>query len=144
MALPQNAKIEAAPNFLANLEAAHSFFAEQDAGTAERRLTGLKADLRKMLSVLMWSPAGGRPARFLTAKSVQAKLQAHAVQQLAEHLGLPSLREYVIGQHIVLYAHSNTHVVLLAIKHQRQLSYLNDSNTSASINLSPPSASASE
>lgn len=132
MALPQNAKVEAAPNFLANLEAIHVFFAAQDADSAETRLARLKADILQMLSVLAWSPASGRSARFLTAKTVQTKLKADAIQQLAEHAGLPSLREYVIGQHIVLYAHSNTHVALLAIKHQRQLAYLNDSKILAS------------
>ena len=46
-----------------------------------------------------------------------------AVQQLAAQAGLPSLREYVVSRHIVLYAHSDVEVVLLALKHQRQLTY---------------------
>ena len=123
MALPLHAKIEAAPNFLANLGAAHQFFQLQDADTADARLTKLKADLREMVAVLAWSPASGRPARFLSPKSAQAKLKTDAVLQLAEQAGLPALREYVVGQHIVLYAHSDTDVVLLALKHQRQLVY---------------------
>lgn len=80
----------------------------------------------KQSVVLAWSPAGGRIARFLTAKSVQAKLRAAAVRQLSEQSELPYLREYVVSQHIVLYAHSDTDVVLLAIKHQRQLGYANN------------------
>ena len=123
MALPLNAKVEAAPNFLANLDSAHQFFQVQDEASAESRLTKLKADLREMIAILAWSPASGRPARFLSAKSAQATLKANSVQQLAEQAGLPSLREYVVGQFIVLYAHSNTDVVLLALKHQRQLMY---------------------
>jgi hypothetical protein len=123
MALPLNAKVEAAPNFLANLDAAHQFFQVQDADTADTRLAKLKEDLREMIAILAWSPASGRPARFLSAKSAQATLKANAVQQLAEQAGLPHLREYVVGQHIVLYAHSDTDVVLLAVKHQRQLIY---------------------
>ena len=123
MALPLNAKVEAAPNFLANLDTAHQFFLLQDAGSADSRLTKLKADLREMIAILAWSPASGRPARFLSAKSAQATMKANAVQQLAEQAGLPSLRKYVVGQHIVLYAHSETDVVLLALKHQRQLMY---------------------
>jgi hypothetical protein len=124
MALPINAKVEAAPNFLANLDAAHQFFQAQDADSAESRLTKLKADLREMIAILAWSPASGRPARFLSAKSAQATLKANAVQQLAEQAGLASLREYVVGQQfIVLYAHSDAEVVLLALKHQRQLMY---------------------
>jgi hypothetical protein len=123
MALPLDAKVEAAPNFLANLDAAHQFFQVQDADTADTRLAKLKEDLREMIAILAWSPASGRPARFLSAKSAQATLKANAVQQLAEQAGLPHLREYVVGQHIVLYAHSDTDVVLLAVKHQRQLIY---------------------
>ena len=124
MALAINAKVEAAPNFLANLDAAHQFFQIQDAGSADSRLTKLKGDLRDMIAILAWSPASGRPARFLSAKSAQATLKANAVQQLAEQAGLPHLREYIVGQQfIVLYAHSETDVVLLALKHQRQLMY---------------------
>ena len=123
MALPNNAKVEATPNFLANLDAAHQFFLIQDADSAASRLTKLKEALREMIGILAWSPASGRSARFLSAKSAQAMMKAHAVQQLAEQAGLPHLREYVVGQHIVLYAHSETEVVLLAVKHQRQLMY---------------------
>jgi len=123
MALPPNAKVEAAPNFLANLEAAYRFFLTQDADSADARLARLKADLREMVVVLTWSPASGRPARFLAARSAQAALRADVVRQLAEQAGLPYLREYVVGQHIVLYGHSATDVVLLALKHQRQLGY---------------------
>ena len=90
---------------------------------ADARLTKLKADLREMVAVLAWSPASGRPARFLSPKSAQTKLRTNAVLQLAEQAGLPALREYVVGQHIVLYAHSESDAVLLALKHQRQLVY---------------------
>lgn len=127
MALPLNAKVEATPNFLANLDAAQQFFLAQDTGSADARLAKLKADLREMIAILAWSPASGRPARFLSAKSAQATLKANAVQQLAEQAGLPSLREYVVGQFIALYAHSDTDVVLLALKHQRQLMYSTES-----------------
>ena len=123
MALPLNAKVEAAPNFLANLDATHQFFMVQDAESADSRLTKLKANIREMVAILSWSPASGRPARFMAAKSAQATLKTNTVQQLAEQAGLPTLREYVVGQHIVLYAHSETEVVMLAIKHQRQLVY---------------------
>jgi hypothetical protein len=127
MALPLNAKVEAAPNFLVNLDAAHQFFLAQDADTADSRLTKLKADLRDMIAILTWSPASSRPALFLSAKSAQAMLKTNAVQQLAEQAGLPSLREYVVSQQfIVLYAHSDTDVLLLALKHQRQLMYSSD------------------
>lgn len=108
MALPVNAKVETAPNFLTNLAAAH---------------TKLKADLREMAAILAWSPGSGRPARFMSAKSAQARLKTAAIVQLAEQAGLHHLRKYIVDQHIVLYAHADNEVVLLAIKHQRQLVY---------------------
>jgi len=123
MALPANAKVEAAPNFLANLNAAHQFFLLQDATTAETRFSKLKTELREMIAILAWSPASGRPARFLTTQAAQTRLKLAAVEQLAAQAGLPVLREYVTGQYLVLYAHSDTEVVLLALKHQRELIY---------------------
>jgi hypothetical protein len=123
MPLPVHAQVSAAPNFVANLQEAHAFFVDQDAPTASDRLAKLKAELREATTMLAWSPACGRPARFLTAQSVQARIKAAAVLQLAAQAGLPHLREYVLAQHLVLYAHSETEVVVLALKHQRQLTY---------------------
>lgn len=123
MTLPATARVEAAPNFLDNLEETHAFFALQDAGSADTRLRRLKGDLREMVSILSWSPSSGRSARFLNGKSAQARLRTETVLHLAEQAGLPFLREYVLGQHVVLYAHSDLEVVLLALKHQRQLTY---------------------
>lgn len=123
MGLPENARVEATPNFLENVDAAHRFFVLQDTDRAASRLTKLKSELREMVSLLSWSPASGRPARFLAARSAQAQLKTDAVQRLAEQAGLPHLHEFIVNQHIVLYAHSESQVVLLAIKHQRQLVY---------------------
>lgn len=124
MTLPTHARVEAAPNFFSNLEVARLFFIEQDADSASERFSKLKAELREMVTVLSWSPASGHPARFFTARSAQARLRAQTVQQLAAQAGLPNLREYIVSRHIVLYAHAETEIVLLALKHQRQLTYL--------------------
>ena len=123
MQRPVNAQVSAAPNFETSLQAVHAFMVEQDAASAPARLTQLKRDLRDMKTLLAWSPASGRPARFLRPISAQASLRLAAVQQLAQSAGLPELREYVIGSHLVLYAHSDTEVVLLSLKHHRQLTY---------------------
>jgi hypothetical protein len=124
MTLPFRARVEAAPNFISNLKIAHQFFVEQDADSAPERYRKLKTELREMVTVLSWSPASGHPARFFTARSAQARLRTQTVQQLAAQAGLPNLREYIVNRHIVLYAHSEVEVVLLALKHQRQLTYL--------------------
>lgn len=123
MTLPQRAKVGAAPNFLANLEDARRFLIEQDETTAEARFRQLRGELREMVAMLAWAPGSGRPARFLSGRSVQARLRAERVRALAAQAGLPHLREFVVGRYIVLYAHSATELVLLALKHQRQLTY---------------------
>lgn len=123
MSLPTKASVEAAPNFLVTLNDAYAFFVDQDAESAPNRIASLKAVLHEMVRILGWSPASGRPARFLTSRSVQAQLRIKPVEELAAAVGLPNLREYVVGQHVVLYAHSDTEIVLLSIKHQRQLTY---------------------
>ena len=119
-----SAQVSAAPHFAEGLLAVHAFMVEQDAVSAPARLAQIKRDLREMKTLLAWSPASGRPARFLRPNSAQASLRLAAVQQLAQTAGLPHLREYVIGSHVVLYAHSDTEVVLLALKHHRQLTYI--------------------
>ena len=118
-----SAQVGAAPNFADCLLAAQAFMAEQDATSAPTRFAQLKRELREMKTLLAWSPASGRPARFLTPNSAQASLRLAAVEQLAQTAGLPHLREFVSGSFVVLYAHSENDVVLLSIKHHRQLSY---------------------
>lgn len=124
MTLPQRASVEAAPNFLANLEQARLFLVEQDEAGADARFRALRRALREMVAVLAWSPGSGRPARFLSGRSAQARLRVERVRALAAGAGLPDLREYVVERHVVLYAHSDSEVVLLALKHQRQLGYV--------------------
>lgn len=119
-----SAQVGAAPRFAASLQAVYAFMVEQDAASAPARLAQLKRDLREMKTLLAWFPASGRPARFLRPNTAQASLRLAAVQQLAQSAGLPHLREYVIGSHVVLYAHSDTEVVLLSLKHHRQLTYI--------------------
>lgn len=119
-----SAQVSAAPHFAECLLAVHAFMIEQDAAIPPARLVQIKRDLREMKTLLAWSPASGRPPRFLRPNSAQAILRLAAVQQLAQSAGLPHLREYVIGSYVVLYAHSDTEVVLLSLKHHRQLSYI--------------------
>ena len=121
---PVSAQVSAAPHFAGCLQAVNAFMVEQDAASASVRLALLKRELREMKTLLAWSPASGRPARFLRPNSAQASLRLAAVQQLAQSVGLPHLREYVIGSHVVLYAHSDTEVVLLSLKHHRQLTFI--------------------
>ncbi len=123
MSLPVNAKVRAVPNFLACLRAARAFLVQQDAGSAPARFEKLQADLVKARGLLAFAPTSGRPARFLDAKTGWGQFHAQQALQLARALGMTELRELVLDRHIVLYAHSERDVVLLCLRHERQLAY---------------------
>ena len=123
MSIPVHAKVRAVPNFLACLRAARGFMAEQDAASAPARFEKLQAELVKARGLLSFAPTSGRPARFLDAKTGWGSFQAQQAVQLAQALGMPELREVVLARHVVLYAHSDRDVLLLSLRHERQLGY---------------------
>jgi hypothetical protein len=123
VSIPVNAKVRAAPNFLACLRAARGFRVEQDAASAPGRFEKLQTELVKARDLLSFAPTSGRPARFLGAKTGWGKFQAHQAAQLARAIGMPDLRELVLARHVVLYAHSERDVLLLSLRHERQLGY---------------------
>lgn len=123
MSIPVNAKVRTVPNFLACLRAARRFMVEQDAASANARFEKLQAELVKARGLLSFAPTSGRPARFLDAKTGWGRFQTQQAVQLAQALGLPELREVVLWRHVLLYAHNDRVVVLLSLRHERQLGY---------------------
>src|SRR5205814_8092548 len=96
---------------------------EQDAASAPARFNKLQAELIKARGLLSFAPTSGRPARFLDAKTGWGQFQAQQALELARALGMPELRELVLARHVVLYAHSERDVLLLSMRHERQLGY---------------------
>jgi hypothetical protein len=123
VSVPVNAKVRAVANFLDSLRAARAFMVEQDAASAPARFKKLQSELVKARGLLSFSPTSGRPARFLDAKTGWGRFQAQQAVQLARSLGMPELRELVLARHILLYAHSERDVLLIALRHERQLGY---------------------
>ena len=123
MSIPVNAKVRAVPNFLVCLRTARGFMVEQDAASAPARFKKLQSELVKARGLLSFSPPSGRPARFLDAKTGWGRFHAQQAVQLARALGMPELRELVLARHVMLYAHSEHEVLLLALRHERQLGY---------------------
>jgi hypothetical protein len=123
VSVPVNARVRAVPNFLVCLRAARSFMDEQDAASASARFKKLQAEIAKARALVSFAPTSGRPARFLDAKSGWGQFQAEQARQLARALGQPELRELVLARHVVLYAHSKREVVLLSLRHERQLGH---------------------
>ena len=123
MSIPVNAKVRAVPNFVVCLRAARGFMVEQDAASAPARFKKLQSELVKARGLLSFSPPSGRPARFLDAKTGWGRFHAQQAVQLARALGMPELRELVLARHVMLYAHGEHEVLLLALRHERQLGY---------------------
>lgn len=123
MSIPVNAKVRAVPNLLDCLRAARAVMVEQDAASAPARFKQLQSELVRARSLLSFSPTSGRPARFLDAKTGWGRFQAQQAVELSRSLGMPELRELVLARHVLLYAHSESKVLLLALRHERQSGY---------------------
>jgi plasmid stabilization system protein ParE len=123
MAAAKRVEVRAAANFLANLEDLGEFLLRVDPEAAPQLHRRLKAEIAEMLDLLENHPGIGRPARVLKARSIQGRERSARAAKVAHSLGLKELREYVLKDHLVLYACSDTAVVLLAVRHQRQLEY---------------------
>ena len=123
MATPKQAKVRASHNFLSNLDTIAEFLLEIEPHEASARFDTLRREIDELIGLLEAHPAIGRPARFLASRSIQARERASRVGRLAQSLGMQELREYVLKDYVVLYANSSSEVVLLALKHQRQLQY---------------------
>lgn len=121
MPLPVNARIQAARSFVRNVRSAQEFLQQRDSISAEARFASLLVRLTEAREHLRWNPAAGRPARFLLTHSAQSQALAARAVALAAAQGVPRLRELVIKPYVLLYAHSDNRVVLLALKHERQL-----------------------
>jgi len=119
--LPVNARVQAVQSFVRNVRSVQAFLQEQDGASAEARHAALLTQLNEAREHLRWNPAAGRPARFLHANSAQGRTLAARATALAVAHGVPHLRELVLKPHVLLYAHGDDRVVLLALKHERQL-----------------------
>jgi hypothetical protein len=121
VALPANARIQAAQTFVRDVRSAHEFLFQQDPASAEERYGQLLRHLKEARGHLRWNPEAGRPARFLQAQSAQGRALAARAAAVAAAHGVPQLRELVVKPYILLYAHGAGRVLLLALKHERQL-----------------------
>jgi hypothetical protein len=90
---------------------------EQDVASAPARFKKLQAEVVKARTLLSFAPTS------LNAQSGWGSFQAEQAKQLARALGRFELRELVLARHLMLYAHSEREVVLLSIRHERQLGY---------------------
>jgi hypothetical protein len=96
---------------------------QQDSTRSKPRYAELIARLKDVREHLRWNPAAGRPARFLQARSAQGRAMAARAKALAAAHGVSELRELVVKPYVLLYAHGTDRVVLLALRHERELAF---------------------
>ena len=120
--MSRKATILVTPSFERHLDDIERFML--DAGVPEHFDTLLDALQNIVIPNLERHPDMGRDFLARTVQSVEATSRLERlVAQLGEVDPAASIREYVMAQHLLLYAHMGDVVHLLAIRHQRQLSF---------------------
>lgn len=116
-------RLDVAESFAERLRTLEGFMTTQDAQRAPARIEDLQEEVMNFIDLVKLHPEIGRPAGALAASSVEGKRRLERVLQLVAEAGLRDLREYVLRSHVLLYAHSDSRVLLLSIRHQRELGY---------------------
>jgi plasmid stabilization system protein ParE len=110
--------VQLTANFECNLKSIEAFLVEAEAQRAYDAL--LDELLFTVIPNLERFPDMGRSFMGHPARSVEA---INAVTALQAKLRNGELREYLLSDYLVLYAHYDEIVYLLSIKHYRQLSF---------------------
>lgn len=110
--------VRLAANFETNLAQIEAFLAEAEAPQAYDRL--LDHLLETVIPNLERHPRMGRPLLDRPAQSVEGQ---EAINRLKKQVGGGELRESLTGDYLILYALIRETVILLSIKHHRQLSF---------------------
>jgi plasmid stabilization system protein ParE len=116
-------RVDFAETLEERLETIQEFLLVQDVSSAAGRMEDLMSEIYRFGDLVATHPKIGRPAGVLAANSVEGQSRLERVLRLASEANLPELREYIMRSHLILYAHSDTRVLLLSIRHQRELGY---------------------
>jgi plasmid stabilization system protein ParE len=118
--------VEFADSFGEALEALEEFMLMQDGDSALRRVENLQQEIGRFIDLVKKHPRIGRFADLLAVSDARALLWLEQVLKLAAAAGLTEFREYVLPSHVVLHALSDSRVLVLSIRHQRELGYAPD------------------
>jgi plasmid stabilization system protein ParE len=119
-------RVDFAKSFGERLRVLEAFMLEHDPDAALARIEGLHEEVLRFVDLVKLHPKIGRPADLLAASSIEGRMRLDQVLQLAIDAGVPELREYVMRAHLVLYAHSDSRILMLSVRHQRELGYAPD------------------
>jgi hypothetical protein len=117
-------RVDFAESFGERLRVLEEFMLAQDPDSASARIEDLQQEVLRFIDLVKLHPKIGRPAGMLAANSAEGQWRLERVLQLASDTGMPELREYVLHAHLALYAHSDSRVLMLSIRHQRELGYV--------------------
>jgi plasmid stabilization system protein ParE len=105
-------------NFSANLSAIQAFLGAEGATAYQRLLDRLLDDIIPTLSRF---PQCGRLFLSHPLRSAKATMLAKKLERMMRRS--EELREYILGDYLVLYLVQPKRIVFLSIKHHRQLSF---------------------
>lgn len=111
--------VQITANFFANLDSIHLFLADGGAGISFKQI--INNLLETVIPNLEQFPNMGIDFLARQAGSLEGvrKLEALKYYQQQGY----SIREYIRGDYLILYAHKNPALYLLSIKHHKQLSF---------------------
>ena len=108
-------------NFERNLEAIEAFWIERELAEGYDRLLD---DLTEtVVANLELFPEMGPPLLSRKATSVEEASKQGQLKHRLARFADGELREYVLQEYLVLYAHLDETIYLLSIRHHRQLSF---------------------
>ncbi len=121
--MPRKSAVKVTRNFERNLEELERFLLEAEAPQAFDLLLDELGE--SVIPNLERFPDMGRPFLARQPRSVEAGNALERLQQqMAERfIQEAALREYLLPDHLILYARLENNVHLLAIEHHRQLSF---------------------
>lgn len=111
--------LKIAPNFFANLDSIKIFSGEADVGISFNQI--INSLLETVIPNLEQFPDMGIDFLTRQAGSLEGIKKLEALKYYRQQ-GY-GIREYIRDDYLILYAHINSEVYLLAIKHHKQLSF---------------------
>jgi plasmid stabilization system protein ParE len=105
------------------LESIEDFMLARDVRSAAQRVEAAQAEILGFIELVKWHPKIGRLTGPIDGQFVKSRSQFERIVRKVPIAGLPEAREYVLSNHVIVYAHSDSRVLLLSIRHQKEFGY---------------------
>jgi len=115
--------VDVSDKFKEALLDAEKFMLRQDVCSGPSRAEKLGNQIADLIDLLERHPKIGHPADFHKVTTPANTAWLGAIQQLVAKLRVEEYLEFTLSPYVVLYAASDERVILLSIRHHRQLGY---------------------